>query len=518
MTDGREAIRQPPEGCPPRRLVTGALLLASVLSSAADAQTDPIESARQLIAAGRLEEAIPYLEGARSADPGDPEPLWMLAVARLRLADFPEAMALAEEFGRRVPESANGPLLQASALTALGRLDGAAAALREALRREPGHPEARRDLAILLGRMGERDEAIARLEALGAEYPGRPEVLAPLGVLYVQQGQGADGLAALVAAAQADPASFEAQHHLGALYSDLGQFEPAARRLEAALALRPEDAETLFEICLLRSREERLEDAREACARAATAAPGNAEAQYTNGDVLHVLQKEEAAERAYREAIRLDSDHSRARFRLALLLFEAGRSDEAIPVLTPAVDGDGAGVSAEQLAGGLTTLGQALAATSDPSEAARRLEAAITAAPTLPEPHLHLGNLLVRSGDSAQVEKGRGHLQRFAELKRFSDRTNELKAAVNANPGASEPKMALIAHLIGGGDPGQALQESGRLLTLASAEPMHHLLYAESLAAAGRVEEALGALEAALSNWPANAELQEAATRLGRSR
>ena len=110
MTDGREAIRQPPEGCPPRRLVTGALLLASVLSSAADAQTDPIESARQLIAAGRLEEAIPYLEGARSADPGDPEPLWMLAVARLRLADFPEAMALAEEFATPRSEERERPL------------------------------------------------------------------------------------------------------------------------------------------------------------------------------------------------------------------------------------------------------------------------------------------------------------------------------------------------------------------------------------------------------------------------
>ena len=208
----------------------------------------------------------------------------------------------------------------------------------------------------------------------------------------------------------------------------------------------------------------------------------------------------------------------RAHFRLGLLLYEAGRSAEAIPVLAAAVEGKETLATAEQRAGGLTTLGQALAATSDAEGAARRLEAAIAAAPTLPEPHLHLGNLLVRSGDPALVEKGRGHLQHFAELKRFSDRTNELKAAVNANPGAREPKMALIAHLIGGGDPGQALQESGRLLTLASAEPMHHLLYAESLAAAGRVEEALGALEAALSNWPANAELQEAATRLGRSR
>ena len=509
MTIGREA--------PCRRHLAATLLLVSVLAATAGAQTDPLATARRLVAEERLAEAVPHLEQARSSNPANPDPLWMLAVARLRLGDLPEAVSLAEEFGRLVPESPTGPLLRASALTALGQLPEAADSLREALTRDPRHPEARRDLAVVLGRLGERDEAVRRLEALRREHPGRPEVLAPLGVLYVQDGRTPEGLSALQQAVQADPDSFEARHHLGALYSEFGQFGLAAPHLEAALALEPGNPGTLFEICLLRSREERLEEAREACAEAARTAPDSAEAQFANGDVLHYLQEGEAAERAYREAIRLAPDHSRARFRLGLLLHEAGRSAEAIPVLTPAVGDGGAASSRAQLAGGLTTLGQALAATGDAAEAARQLEAAIVAAPTLPEPHLHLGNLLVRSGDPTRVEEGRGHLQRFAELKRFSDRTNELKAMVNANPGAREPKKALIAHLIVGGAPSLALEESGRLLTLAAAEPVHHLLHAESLAANGRPEEALGILEAALSNWPDDAELQEAAARLGRN-
>lgn len=514
MTTGREAPCR-------RRLASRRVhlaLLVSALAATAGAQTDPLATARRLVEEGRIEEALPHLERARRADPADPQALWMLAVARLRLGDFPEAAALAEEFGRLVPENTTGPLLRAGALTALGRLPEAEAALREVLALDPRHPEARRDLAVLLGRMGERDEAIRRLEELRSEYPGRPEVLAPLGVLYVQEGRTPEGLAALQQAAQTDPDSWEARHHLGALYSEFGQFASAAADLEAALALQPGNPGTLFEICLLRSREERLEEAREACAEAARAAPDNPEAQFANGDVLHYLQEGEAAERAYREAIRLDPDHARARFRLGLLLYEAGRSAEAIPVLTPAVEDEGSAPRGAQLAGGLTTLGQALLANDDPAGAARRLEAAIAAAPTLPEPHLHLGNLLVRSGDPALVEQGRGHLQRFAELRRFSDRTNELKAMINANPGAREPKKALIAHLIAGGAPALALEESGRLLTLAAAEPVHHLLYAESLAANGRPDEALDVLEAALSDWPDNAELQEAASRVGRNR
>ena len=504
-----------------RAATIGAIWFLAALGAAGDAAAQAegaLEAARRLVAEGRLEEAIPHLERARDAAPHHPDALWMLAVARLRLGNLPEAAALGEEFGRLVPESPTGPLLRASALTALGRLPEAEHALEEALVRDPRHPEARRNLAILLGRQGRIAEAVTRLEALQAEYPGRPEVLAPLGTLYVQAGREAEGLSALLRAAQADPDSFEARHHLGALFSELGQFEPAETHLEAALALEPGNPGTLFAICLLRSREERLEAARDACTAAAAAAPASAEAQFASGDVLHYLQEAEAAEKAYREALRLDPNHFPARFRLGLLLHEGGRSTEAIPVLTPAVEAEAAANNPGQLAGGLMTLGQALAATSDPAGAIRRLEAAIAAAPTLPEPHLHLGNLLVRSGNPAPLEKGRGHLRRFAELKQFSDRTNELKAAVNANPGAREPKMALIAHLIRGNAPEEALVESGRLLTLASAEPVHHLLYAESLAAAGRIAEARETLDAALANWPANTELQQAAARLGESR
>ena len=72
-----------------------------------------------------------------------------------------------------------------------------------------------------------------------------------------------------------------------------------------------------------------------------------------------------------------------------------------------------------------------------------------------------------------------------------------------------------MAHLIRGGAPRLALAEAERLLTLAAAEPVHHLLYGEALAAAGRAEEARAALDRALSRWPDHPELQEAAVRLG---
>ena len=499
------------------RLVLGAgaclLFLLARPAAAAQAGADLAE-ARRLVEAGRVAEAIPVLERARAVNPDDPEPLWMLAVARLRTGDVTAAAEIAREFSARLPGNANGPLLLASASRTLGRLDDAEAALREALARDPRLAEARRDLALVLAERGQTEEAIEWLEGLAADFPGRAEALTPLGVLYVQVGRGAEGLEALLAAARSDPASFEAQHHLGALLSELGQYEEAGRRLDAALALRPGEPGALLEICRLRSREERLEEARESCAAAAASAPDDAEAWFASGDVLHYLAEEGEAERAYRRALELDSSHDRAAFRLGQLLHEAGRSPEAVEVLTPAVDDAGADVPAERLAGALLTLGRALGDSGDEQAAIERFEAAIAASPATPEPHLHLGNLLVRRGDAESRERGRLHLTRFAEGKRFVDRANELRAAVNRMPGAREPKRALVAHLIAGGAPREALEEAERLLTLAPAEPVHHLLVAESLAALGRTGEARELLDAALERWPANPELHEAAGRL----
>ena len=525
-TPRRDARRAAPSPLP--GLLLGSLLVG-VPATAEPGQPPDLAEARRLVEDGRIGEAAEHLEEVRRARPDDPAPLWMLAVARLRLGAFAEAAELGAALAALTPANPNGLFLRATALRELGEMDGAEAALREALDRDPAHPEARRDLALVLAARGRGAEAVRELEALRAEHPGRAEVLAPLGVLLVQQGRGAEGLSALTAAAQSDPGSFEAQHHLGALHSRLGNFGEADRRLAAALALRPGDPGALLEICLLRSREERLEAAKAACERAADAAPGNAEAHFRSGDVLHYLREDADAEARYRETLRLDPQHRRARFRLGALLHETGRSAEAIPVLRPALPAPGEAVNAdddppgtpetrEQQANARVILGLALARTGEREAALAEFREAAAAAPLVPEPHLHLGNLLVRSEVPEEAAAGREHLERFAELKGVSDRTNELKTAIVARPGEGAPKRALVAHLIGNGAADLAAAESERLLTLAPAEPLHHLLYAEALEALGEDAAAREVIERALADWPDREDLRAAAERFARER
>ncbi len=470
------------------------------------AVAQPLDTAQQLLDQGRIREAIPHLEEAWREHPGDPAPVWKLAVARLQLGDFDEAAEFGAIFSRLVPTSPNGPRLVGSALVAAGRPREAEAAFRRALERDPQDPASRLDLALLLASTGDPGEARVSLEALAADWPGRAEILAPLGALHAREDRPAEALETLAAAVRADPGSLAAHHHLGSLYSDLGDFGLAQRHLGRALELAPRNPGSLSELCLLHSREDRLEKARNACLEAAEAAPGDAETQFRLGDVLQFLQ-DAAAESAYRRTLELDPGHRNARFRLGMLLEEQNRSGEAIEVLVPGVDATAPPVDPFNLAVGLQTLGIAHRSAGDPNRARLRLEQAIRTAPTLPEPHLHLGNLLARSADPGEAALGREHLVRFRELRAFDDRIREIKATVLAHPGAPAPKRELVRHLVAGGAAGRALDEARRLLALSADEPVHHELMAGSLLALGRNGEAGAVLEAALERWPDNREL-----------
>ncbi len=479
----------------------------------ATAVAQPMRLAQELLDQGRIEEAIPHLEEATKGDPDDPAPIWMLAVAHLQLGDFAAAAELGSRFGSLAPENPNGPRLVGSALVAAGRLEEAEDAFRSAVALDPENPVTRLDLALLLARMGETGEARASLESLAAAFPGRAEVLGPLGALHAREGRRAEALQVLVAAVRAEPGSAEANHHLGALYSDLGRLGLAERHLGRALEQNPENPASLSELCLLRSRQDRLEEARGVCSRAAEVAPEDAETWFRLADVLQYLQ-DDSAEPAHRRALGLDPGHRLARFRLGLLLWEQNRSEEAIEVLTPAVEATTPPVTASDLATGLQTLGLAHRSAGDIEEARLRLEQAIRSAPTLPEPHLHLGNLLARSADPSVAALGRERLARFREVKSFDDRVRSLKAAVNADPAAPGPKRDLVRGLMEGGALDRALDEAGLLFVLSRDEPVHHELLAAALLGLGREDEAAEVLDSALERWPDRRELRELRARI----
>jgi arylsulfatase A-like enzyme len=110
-----------------------------------------------------------------------------------------DALGVVEELARRHPEDAELRADLAERRSARERQQALAAAIRRALDADPGHPSARRDLALTLHRLQDFDPAEALYRELLARDPGDDEVRANLARLLVAQEDHAEALDVAVA-------------------------------------------------------------------------------------------------------------------------------------------------------------------------------------------------------------------------------------------------------------------------------------------------------------------------------
>lgn len=221
-----------------------------------------------LYAAGRLAEALPYLEATREWARDNVELHYFLGLAYLQTGKIDDARtALAVSFGVK-PESAGAHLTTAQMLIRLNLDEAAAAELRRALEKDARLPQARYllgQIALFRGRLdessdwtrGELDvnpgnamawyqlgdahvrqakwgEAIAMLQRslwLNPFYSG-PYIL--LGRAYMKTGQPATAEGMLRRAIQYDPNNRTAHYMLAQLLQQLGRHDEA--RAEFAIA------------------------------------------------------------------------------------------------------------------------------------------------------------------------------------------------------------------------------------------------------------------------------------------
>jgi hypothetical protein len=117
-----------------------SLLAGHPRGLAADPQL-PRLAASLLLTAGRIGEAVPYLQAALAHDPRDPAQLHNLALALLHVGAWNDALALCDRLRDVEPERPRADLLAARALLALGRTEQAREVVVAALRRLPGEPQ-----------------------------------------------------------------------------------------------------------------------------------------------------------------------------------------------------------------------------------------------------------------------------------------------------------------------------------------------------------------------------------------
>ena len=177
------------------------------------------------------------------------------------------------------PESARTLYNLGNALKRQGDLERAEARYREALRHEPGLPEAHNNLARCL-------------ESRGA---------------------GLDAIASYRRAVATAPSSWLYRSNLALALARGGELEEAEALLREAVRLRPDHAELLFNLGNVLLRNGLPDEAASTFLRALALDPGDARIHNNLGHLLLTLDDLDAAIRSFSEAVRLDPAYGIAR-------------------------------------------------------------------------------------------------------------------------------------------------------------------------------------------------------------
>jgi len=268
-----------------------------------------------LTAAGRQEEAIREGEAAILLAPRDADARYNLANALADLGRLDEAIAHYREAAALDTAFAIRHNL-AIALLRRGDLEGAAAAVQDALRAEPDDADAHYTFGLVLARRGEHARALGEFDAAARLRPGFGAALARQGAALAALGDTSAAVARYEAAARAQPGDAGAHRDLGLLLLAAGRHRDAIAALRNGLSAAPENLEIANALAwlLATAAEPDLRDGAEAVALAerTVAATGRREA-----NLLDTLAA------AYAEAGRFD-DAARAAAGAAALARSAG--------------------------------------------------------------------------------------------------------------------------------------------------------------------------------------------------
>ncbi|MFI7217743.1 tetratricopeptide repeat protein [Micromonospora maritima] len=192
--------------------------------------------------------------------------------------------------------------------------------------------------AHLLAELGRYDEGIDELTALIAAQPAHLEALTMLARMQLAADRPAEALAATETALAAAPDTVPALVARGLALLDLERWKAAAATADGILALGPTEAYAQRSAAAILSASRNGQAALDAAWRGVELAPDEPEAHLVLGLVAVRLELFDLAERAYREALRLDPELTGARQDAGVARLERRRYAATLEDLTEAVD------------------------------------------------------------------------------------------------------------------------------------------------------------------------------------
>jgi len=194
----------------------------------------------------------------------------------------------------------------------VGRLDDTIATCREALRMQPGLPNAHNNMGVALMRQGRYDEAGPAFREAIRLQPGHLDARCNLGAVLHRQGRLLEALPLLQETVRFAPSHAQAQNDLGGVLLACDRPEDAVAHLQEAVRVRPTFAEAHSNLGLALRELGRLDESMACFRESLRLNPAYAGAHNNLAYSLEFQGKIDEARVAYQEALRVDPGNARA--------------------------------------------------------------------------------------------------------------------------------------------------------------------------------------------------------------
>jgi len=289
------------------------------------------------VQAGEFAAAATVFGRAIEADPTNLEARKHLALAHVDAGQFEEAEAAYEELLALHPGEAPAHFEFGQLLANRGEPAEAIRHLTRATELAPDYKQAHYQLALLLDRAGRPLEALQRYDRVLELDPAYAEASTRRAAALALSGRPAEALVILNARVAAAPSDAAALQALSVVLRQQNRLREARTALERGLSSTQfpadEEARLRTELGGILAIEGRLADAARELRTAQQLDPTEPQTSFLLGMVLLDLRRPEEAARAFAAALAVRPDLTLARLRLAAILAQTNRCDEAITLL-----------------------------------------------------------------------------------------------------------------------------------------------------------------------------------------
>lgn len=254
----------------------------------------------------------------------------LIAVDQNRLDDAVGAFITADQL------RADNPDVLFALATAQFRkrlLDDAEVNYRKVLSLVPDYFNAHRNLGITLGRKGETVAAQQVFEQGVGYYPDDPRLNYRLGIVSLDLGRASDAERYLKIAIRQNPQNATYHGKLGDLYFNAYDIRAAQASYQQAAQLAPGNAALQYNLAVSANISQDYSTAKRAIDIALRSDPNSAAYNYTSGQILDGLGKNEDALAAFQQAVTIDRNYPEAISELGRLHIETGNSTVGLQFL-----------------------------------------------------------------------------------------------------------------------------------------------------------------------------------------